>query len=270
MRTRFRAVLRLPRMSSSALAVDAERVARLAELRRTVESALEGKPEVVELASIALLARGHLLIEDVPGVGKTTLARALAHGRRRRAAPRAVHERPAAERRARRLASTTSGRASSRFRQGPIFANVLLADEINRASPRTQSALLEAMNEGQVSIDGQTTAAAGPVLRHRHAEPAGLRRHLPAARVAARSLHDAASASATRRRRSRCACSSRPRSTACDRAEAVLDPQQLVALQREVDRRRDRPRARHVPAGAPRRDALHRRRSRSAPRRAPA
>ena len=65
-------------MSSSAVAVDAERVARLAELRRVVEGALEGKPHVVELATVAFLARGHILIEDVPGVGKTTLARALA------------------------------------------------------------------------------------------------------------------------------------------------------------------------------------------------
>src|SRR5688572_33336915 len=78
MRTRCLAVLRLPGMSSSAVAVDAERALRLAELRRVVEGALEGKPAVVELALVAFLARGHVLIEDVPGVGKTTLARAMA------------------------------------------------------------------------------------------------------------------------------------------------------------------------------------------------
>jgi MoxR-like ATPase len=125
------------------------------QLRRTVERSLEGKGEVVELALVALLARGHLLIEDVPGVGKTTLARALSRavgGEMRRVQftsdllPSDV------------LGVSVFDQNRNEFvlRQGPIFANVLLADEINRASPRTQSALLEAMNEGQVSLDGQT------------------------------------------------------------------------------------------------------------------
>src|SRR6185437_13376825 len=119
----------------------------------TVESALEGKPEAVELALIALIARGHVLVEDVPGVGKTTLAKALARsvgGEYRRVQFTSDL-----------LPSDVLGVSvfdqrlgEFMFRQGPVFTNFLLADEINRASPRTQSALLEAMNEGQVSVDG--------------------------------------------------------------------------------------------------------------------
>jgi MoxR-like ATPase len=130
-------------------------------LRTAVETALEGKPEVVELSLVALLARGHLLVEDVPGVGKTTLARALSEavgGALRRIQftsdllPSDV------------LGVSVYDQRTGEFalRRGPIFANVLLADEINRASPRTQSALLEAMNEGQVSLDGDTIALPAP------------------------------------------------------------------------------------------------------------
>jgi MoxR-like ATPase len=130
-------------------------------LRQAIEGALEGKHDAVELALVALLARGHLLIEDVPGVGKTTLARAVAK---------------AVGGDLRRLQFTSDllpsdvlgvsvfdqRRGEFTLRQGPIFANILLADEINRASPRTQSALLEAMNEGQVSLDGQTIPLPDP------------------------------------------------------------------------------------------------------------
>jgi MoxR-like ATPase len=130
-------------------------------LRDTVSAALEGKDEAVELALVALLARGHLLIEDVPGVGKTTLARALAHavgGELRRVQftsdmlPSDI------------VGVSVFDQRTSNFvlRHGPIFGNVVLADEINRASPRTQSALLEAMNEGQVSLEGQTLALPDP------------------------------------------------------------------------------------------------------------
>jgi MoxR-like ATPase len=133
----------------------------LHQLKRGVEAALEGKGEVVELSLIALLARGHLLIEDVPGVGKTTLARALA---------RAVGgELRRVQFTSDLLPSDVLGvsvydqrRGEFVMRQGPVFSNVLLADEINRASPRTQSALLEAMNEGQVSLDGATIPLPDP------------------------------------------------------------------------------------------------------------
>jgi MoxR-like ATPase len=118
---------------------------------------------VVELALVAMLARGHILIEDVPGVGKTTLARALA---------RAVGgEMRRVQFTSDLLPSDVVGvvifdQRSSEFvlRHGPVFANVLLADEINRASPRTQSALLEAMSDESVSIDGKTIPLPEPFL----------------------------------------------------------------------------------------------------------
>lgn len=148
-------------MTSTAVAFEPERLERLSQLRRAVEGALEGKGEVVDLALIALLARGHVLLEDVPGVGKTTLARALAKavgGEMRRIQftsdllPSDV------------LGVSVYDQRRSEFvlRKGPVFSNILLADEINRASPRTQSALLEAMNEGQVSIDGKSVPLPRP------------------------------------------------------------------------------------------------------------
>ena len=129
----------------------ASRVA--AQIVENVGRVLEGKTDAIALAVTALLAQGHLLIEDVPGVGKTTLARLLARsvnvdfGRVQFTSdlmPADV------------LGGSVFDQASGRFefRPGPIFTNVLLADEINRTTPKTQSALLEAMEERQVSVDG--------------------------------------------------------------------------------------------------------------------
>ena len=128
---------------------------RLARLRDQVQAVFRGKPDVVDLALTALLASGHVLLEDVPGVGKTTLARTLAGSlgvtfKRIQFTsdllPADIVGVNVFDQEARRF----------EFQPGPIFAHVVLADEINRTTPRTQSALLEAMNEGQVTVDNDT------------------------------------------------------------------------------------------------------------------
>jgi MoxR-like ATPase len=135
-----------------------------ATLRRvlaTLETVILGKPAQIRLCLACLLARGHLLIEDVPGVGKTTLAHALAHvlGLSWQRVQFTSDLLPADI-----IGVSVFDRASQQFhfRRGPIFTQLLLADEVNRASPRTQSALLEAMEERQVSADGTTYALPEP------------------------------------------------------------------------------------------------------------
>ena len=126
----------------------------LVQLEDAMNQAILGKPEVVRLALIALMARGHILIEDVPGVGKTTLARALAQaiGGSFSRIQFTSDMLPADILGISIYDAQTQGFT---FHEGPIFANVVLGDEINRTTPRTQSALLEAMSEGSVTIEGE-------------------------------------------------------------------------------------------------------------------
>ena len=134
-----------------------------ASVIRSISSVLLGKEEVVRLALACLLARGHLLIEDLPGVGKTTLAEALARSFSldfRRVS--FTSDLLPADLTGINVFDPASG--GFQFQQGPLFCQVLLADEINRASPRTQSALLEAMASGRVSIDGTGHPLPSPFL----------------------------------------------------------------------------------------------------------
>jgi MoxR-like ATPase len=135
--------------------------AALTRVLATLETVILGKPTQIRLCLACLLARGHLLIEDVPGVGKTTLAHALAHvlGLSWQRVQFTSDLLPADI-----IGVSVFDRASQQFhfRRGPIFTQLLLADEVNRASPRTQSALLEAMEERQVSADGTTYALPEP------------------------------------------------------------------------------------------------------------
>lgn len=136
---------------------------KLAALESALGSVIRGKSEAVRLASVCLLAKGHLLIEDVPGVGKTTLAHALA-----RAIDcdfnRVQFTSDMLPTDVLGVTVYSASREEFDFKQGPIFTNLLLADEINRTTPKTQSALLEAMNEGQVSIEGASRPLPQPFM----------------------------------------------------------------------------------------------------------
>ena len=136
---------------------------RISDLQRSIARVVKGKEEVIQMALITLLARGHLLVEDVPGVGKTTLAHAIA---------RSFHCS------FQRIQFTSDMLPSDvigvsvynplaqefEFKPGPIFANIIVADEINRTTPKTQSALLEAMNESQITVDNRTHPLPKPFL----------------------------------------------------------------------------------------------------------
>nr|WP_028929404.1 AAA family ATPase [Pseudonocardia asaccharolytica] len=134
-----------------------------AGIAANMQRIIVGKPEVVRIALVTLLAEGHLLVEDVPGVGKTSLAKAL--GRSIDCSVSRVQFTPDL------LPGDITGTSifnrqtgEFEFRPGPVFANVVIADEINRASPKTQSALLECMAEHQVTVDGRTYQLASPFL----------------------------------------------------------------------------------------------------------
>ena len=134
-----------------------------ARIRENVQRVIVGKDEAINLAIIALLCRGHILVEDAPGIGKTTLAKALAQSlqctfRRIQFTPDLMPTDVLGV----NFYNQRSG--DFQFREGPIFSQMLLADEINRATPRTQSSLLEAMQERQATVDGETRPLPAPFL----------------------------------------------------------------------------------------------------------
>src|SRR5713226_2029143 len=153
----------LETINRPAAELSAEAVETIDRLQRAIETVIKGKPEAVRLAIVTLIAGGHLLVEDVPGVGKTTLAHALAR---------------ALDCRFQRVQFTSDLLPSDviglsvynqhtgvfEWKPGPVFANVVLADEINRTTPKTQSALLEAMAERHVTMEGITHPLPAPFI----------------------------------------------------------------------------------------------------------
>ena len=132
-------------------------------LQDNIAQVIKGKPQVIEMAVVCLLARGHLLIEDVPGVGKTTLAHSLARSldcsfKRIQFTSDLLPSDIVG------ISMFNRQKQAFEFMPGPLFANIVLADEINRTTPKTQSSLLEAMSESQISVDNQTYPLQQPFM----------------------------------------------------------------------------------------------------------
>ncbi|MFQ5537698.1 MAG: AAA family ATPase [Gemmatimonadota bacterium] len=207
----------------------------LGALVREVETVFHGKREVIRLALAALLARGHILFEDVPGVGKTTLAHALAKtlGVSFRRIQFTSDLLPSDV-----LGVSVYNPQNAEFevRLGPIFANVVLADEINRAPPRTQSGLLEAMQEGRVTIDDKTYELPSPFLVMATQNP--LEHHgtypLPESQLD-RFLMRVTIGYPDREAEKRILTQDTNPEPVFDRLRTVLSPEQVLALQQDVD-----------------------------------
>ena len=224
-------------MTDIATVTDTPRTLDLLErLIGEVEEVFHGKEEVVRLAVAALLARGHILFEDVPGVGKTTLAHALATalGLSFRRIQFTSDLLPSDV-----LGVSIFNPRTSEFekRLGPIFTNLVLADEINRAPPRTQSGLLQAMQEGQVSLDDETFELPRPFMVMATQNP--LEHHgtypLPESQVD-RFLMRLTIGYPGEEAERRILMESTTEDTWDQRIKAVLDPTQVLDLQREVSR----------------------------------
>ena len=178
----------------------------LAQAIDQLNTIILGKEDRLRLAIACLLARGHLLIEDLPGVGKTTLAHALARVAGPELPAHPVHQRPAAGRHHRRVDLRPRQRAASSFIPGRSLPSWCWPTKSTAPRPKAQSALLEAMEEQQVTVDGETHALPDPFFVDRHAESVAPDRHLSAARIAARPFPDAHRARLSGRRASNARC----------------------------------------------------------------
>ena len=160
-------------------------------MQRELQKVIIGQDAVIEQIFAAIFTRGHCLLVGVPGLAKTLIVSTLAQildlqFKRIQFTPDLM---PSDITGTNVLEEDENGRRSFRFVEGPIFTNILLADEINRTPPKTQAALLQAMQEREVTAGQSTYPLPEPVLRDRHAEPDRAGRHLPAARSAARPVH---------------------------------------------------------------------------------
>jgi len=215
-----------------ALPVDVTSVAALARrLRDNIQKVIVGKSDVIDLALIALLCEGHVLIEDVPGIGKTTLAKAVA--RSLNCTFRRIQFTPDL------LPSDVSGisffnqkQQEFEFRPGPIFAQVVLADEINRATPRTQSALLEAMQERQTTVDGTSMPLPRPFLVIATQNPVELEGTFPLPEAQIDRFLLRISLGYPSEEEERTILTRFERSDPLDMLTAVVEPAELTAMQR--------------------------------------
>ena len=172
--------------------MDLEHNASLASaIEDAVSQRIAGQPQLIRQTLVGLLAEGHVLLEGVPGLGKTELVKAFSSAigvdfSRVQFTPDLM---PADIVGTQILEEDEHGRRQFQYRPGPVFTNMLLTNEINRTTPKTQAALLEAMQERHVTVSGETRTLPTPVPRPRHPEPDRARRDLSAARGPARPVH---------------------------------------------------------------------------------